>query len=74
MARRSVFDCDASPPLTATEVLAIGGQLAAALAAAHDQEVIHRDLKPENVMLAPDGQRVKILDFGLPAPRALGAT
>jgi eukaryotic-like serine/threonine-protein kinase len=52
-----------SGPLSLERTLAIGAQIADALAAAHRHGVTHRDLKPANVMLTPDG--VKLLDFGV---------
>lgn len=50
--------------------LQIAWQVAAALTAAHEKDIIHRDLKPANLMLVPDplgpeGERVKVLDFGI---------
>jgi serine/threonine protein kinase len=51
-------------PLTPTEAIDLGIQIASALEAAHDVGIIHRDIKPENIMLRRDGL-VKILDFGL---------
>ncbi|MFN2510885.1 MAG: protein kinase [Pyrinomonadaceae bacterium] len=46
------------------EALDLGTQIASALAAAHQANIVHRDVKPENIMIRHDGF-VKVLDFGL---------
>jgi serine/threonine protein kinase len=51
-------------PLDAAEFLSISRQIAAGLAAAHEQGIIHRDIKSANIIIEPNGV-VKILDFGL---------
>jgi anti-sigma factor RsiW len=56
---------DRNAPLPVPEVLRIGIQTAAGLAAAHAQGLIHRDIKPANILLENGVERVKITDFGL---------
>jgi eukaryotic-like serine/threonine-protein kinase len=46
------------------EALAIAGQIADAMAYAHEKGVTHRDLKPANIKITPEGN-VKVLDFGV---------
>ena len=57
-------------PMGPREALPLAGQMAAALAAAHDAGVVHRDFKTANVMLEPPGSsepgpRLVVTDFGL---------
>jgi serine/threonine protein kinase len=54
----------AKKPLKLEEALSIALQIAEAVAAAHEHDVIHRDLKPGNIKITPEG-KVKVLDFGL---------
>ncbi|MEO6463596.1 MAG: serine/threonine-protein kinase, partial [Candidatus Eisenbacteria bacterium] len=51
-------------PLSVRDTLDLGGQIAAAIEAAHARDIVHRDLKPGNVMIGPS-RIAKVLDFGL---------
>ena len=56
--------------LPIADALAITGETASAVGAAHDKGIIHRDLKPDNLFLVTDaqaarGESVKVLDFGV---------
>ena len=56
---------DREGPLSLLEILRIGSQIAAGLAAAHAQGLVHRDIKPANILLEDGVERVTITDFGL---------
>ena len=61
---QTLADRIARAPVPIDEALAIAGQIAEALEAAHEQGIVHRDLKPANISVREDGT-VKVLDFGL---------
>jgi serine/threonine-protein kinase len=60
----TLADRIAHGPIPLDEALALAGQIADALEAAHEHGIIHRDLKPANIKLTDNGT-IKVLDFGL---------
>jgi serine/threonine protein kinase len=51
--------------LAVPEVIRVGSEAAAGLAAAHAAGLVHRDVKPANLWLEAPAGRVKVFDFGL---------
>src|ERR671919_347080 len=50
--------------LPARTAAAVALQMAEALRAAHERDVIHRDIKPQNILITGSGD-VKVTDFGI---------
>ena len=50
--------------LSVGEAVELARQVASALDAAHEKDIVHRDIKPRNILLAHDGS-AKVTDFGI---------
>ncbi len=66
---------DAEGALDERRAVRLALQIARGLGAAHARGIIHRDVKPANLMVAarPDGEHLKIVDFGVSKQLAGGA-
>jgi serine/threonine-protein kinase len=53
-----------SGPLSVDRTLALGIQIADALAFAHAHDLVHRDVKPQNILIDSSGD-AKVTDFGI---------
>lgn len=63
----------AESPLDPPRVAKMLAQMAAALAAAHEKDIVHRDLRPDSILVERDTERVMLTDFGLAAIHETGA-
>ena len=62
-----------SSPLRPAQALPIIEQMALALHAAHENDLVHRDVKPANILLDVEGT-AKLTDFGITKFRAMSLT
>jgi serine/threonine protein kinase len=51
--------------LSFAEFLTLGIAIAHTLAEVHSQDVIHKDINPSNLVLNPQTQEIKLIDFGV---------
>src|SRR5260370_20180665 len=61
---QTLLELIANGPLAPSRAVAIIGQVAAALDAAHAEGLIHRDIKPQNIIVTP-ADFVYLVDFGI---------
>jgi serine/threonine protein kinase len=62
--RQMLMECG---QLSLGRAVEITRQVSAGLGAAHQRGIVHRDIKPENIVVATQGEalKVKVLDFGI---------
>ncbi|WP_333203470.1 MULTISPECIES: serine/threonine-protein kinase PknK [unclassified Microcoleus] len=62
---QSLKDYLNNQPLAINAFLKIGIQLANTLGEIHHSNVIHKDIKPQNILINPDTNELKIIDFSI---------
>ncbi len=61
----SLKDYSQEHPLDLAQILAIAIQVAQILHDLHQQRVIHKDIKPANLLIHPQTQQIKLIDFSI---------